>query len=119
MARPFYNPRFHVNPHPNRGLEKLSDEVITEPDLSVTVEDIYSRYVRGMPISGLARPVYFSSDDDDDDFVDPAYRQNLDLTDFDEFGNEMKGYIESTSTRLKHSKTKLDENVDNSDNLDQ
>lgn len=56
---------------PARGVEKLSQDSQTVPDMSLSVKEILQRYRRGtLDISTLTRPSYPENDDIDDDTLD-------------------------------------------------
>lgn len=111
MERPYYNPRFHHRGLSASSYEEPSDVLITEPSLSHHPSEIFRRYVTGMPLDDIARPVFYDGepydaareDDNNSEFIDPRFRQNQDLTDLADMREEMNGYITEHLKLVKNS----------------
>lgn len=65
----------------------LSDELITVPDMSLSVQDILLNYRRGYDMSELHRNVIDTDDDIDDDYLDEIH-DLVDLKERKEYLNE-------------------------------
>lgn len=76
---------------PARGVEKLSQDSQTVPDMSLSIKEILQRYRRGtLDISTLQRPSFYPENDDiDDDTLDDV----ADLVDVQQKRFEIHGKV--------------------------
>lgn len=91
--------RFNYDPHESSRYETVDPVSVTVPDMSMTVRELYSRFVRKQELPEL--PGYYDSDlNIPEDFPDVA---KLDRTEKIELGRQLGDSIVRTRTRIsKH-----------------
>lgn len=74
--------------------QKFTKPSMTIPDQTLSIKEIISRYVRGLPIDGEKVPIY---DGEEDDMPDP---RTLDLSELAELDRASKSTIENYQSDL-------------------
>jgi hypothetical protein len=81
---------------------KLPSKVV--PDQAMTVKEMISRHVRGLPVSGVKVPEYEDIFDEDDYLPDP---RTLDIAEREDLVNEFKQKIAQIKSKQNAQKTKV------------
>lgn len=97
--------------------EKVSDEVIIEPQASYTVRELVYRIAMGMPVSGGNMSGDYPDEDADFDDDLPTDRGDFDLSDYAQMRDELSQKYE-TITRPKKKVQEPEEALSEVDQVD-
>ena len=77
--------RNHFNADSSSAFEDCSQEILTVPDQTYSVKELFQRMAQGLPLDDRVNvyPTYFD-DDEDIDNPDPTQRPDFDLVDYEE-----------------------------------
>lgn len=105
-VRKFWNKETHAKTYCNGG-----GEYLVKPEESLTIKQIISRYMQGMPLDIMRRPCTFEDDDVDVDTLlnSPDIDTSRDLVDIMELQDNVTERIVSIASKLKKRAKKVEQ----------
>lgn len=99
VSSPRFRSQYNYSPDSSFAMEPVNDlPSLTQPDLSYSVKDIISRFVRGIA-PPVASDVYYPEIPDDADpfdYIDPTQRMDFDLSDYSSLRRDLDDRLASS-----------------------